>query len=412
MVGFTLVLVLLISLYAGFYGVMREKEEEEAILGRPFQRGTVELPAFAHTQDEDKCLRRELAELLRRRRGLEKTWEQGALMRGSTVAGAGERWILAVGQQKNVYAAALTAALYRLFPEGLPDDEADFWQKGFLSLMDEGEGHFLLGLSYLYLYKTLAVDDEAVMPDAWRRAIDHFRRSAATGHTDGMAAACLLARIGHDLPFTPPAPLPEPLPLLRKNKLQNEVLPPEALYWRYRLAESEHAFAQMLGMQYLGQRRPDKARAERWLRRAVEYGDHLAAYTLFENYHSGRFPDKDGRNAAIYYICFIAQKGFQYFGRPLTLDEVKETAAKQPLDDSARSKLAAHWAEGMAFHKSLLEADRKRHAAAEERLARCYAQAREKLAALNEQARERLLPRAAPTHNEAPRHSSVRRDKH
>lgn len=410
MVGFTVVLILIISLYAGFYGVMREKEEEEAILGRPFQRGTVELPAFAHTRDEDKCLRKELAALLRRRRGLEKTWEQGALMRGSSVLAAGDRWILAVGQQKNVYAAALTAALCRLCPEGLPDDEADFWQQGFLSLMDEGEGHFLLGLSYLYLYETLAADDEAVTPDAWLRAIEHFRRSAAASHADGMAAACLLARIGHDLPFTPPAPLPEPLPVLRKNRLKNEELAPEALYWRYRLAEYEPSFARMLGMQYLDQKRPGKARAEHWLRQAVEYGDHLAAYTLFENYHNGKFPDTDGRNAAIYYICFIAQKGFQYFGRPLTLDEVQETAAKQPLDDSARSKLAAHWAEGMAFHRSLLEANRKRHAAAEERLARCYAQAREKLAALNEQARERLLPNAAAD-KEEPSRASVRQDK-
>ena len=36
------------------------------------------------------------------------------------------------------------AALCRLCPEGLPDDEADFWEKGFLSLIDEGEGQFLL----------------------------------------------------------------------------------------------------------------------------------------------------------------------------------------------------------------------------------------------------------------------------
>lgn len=411
MIAFYLGFPLIISLYASFYLGMREKEEEEAILGRPFERGTVELPAFAHTRDEDKCLRKELGALLRRRRGLEKTWEQGAFMRGNTVVGAGERWIQAACQQKNVYAAALAAALCRLFPEDLPDDEADFWQNGFLNLMDEGEGQFLLGLSYLYLYETLAADVEIVTPDAWRRAVEHLRRSAAAGHAGGMEVACLLARIGHDLPFTPPAPLPEPLPVLRKNRLKNEELPPEALYWRYRLAESEHAFARLLGMQYLGQKRPDKARAERWLRRAVEYGDHLAAYTLFENYHNGRFPDKAGRNAAIYYICFVGQKGFQYFGRLLTLDEVKEVAARQPLDDSARSKLDAHWTEGMAFHKSLLEANRKRQRDAEERLARCYAQAREKLAVLSEQAVERLLPRAAAPRKGAPRRSFARSDK-
>lgn len=397
MVAFYLVFTTIICLYAGFYCA-------------PFQRGAVELPAFARTRDEDKSLRKELADLLRRRKGLEKTWEQGALMRGSSVLAAGDRWFLAVRLQKNVYAAALMATLCRLCPEGLPDDEADFWEKGFLSLMDEGEGQFLLGLSYLYLYETFAAENEAVTPDAWRRAIEHFRRSATAGHIDGMAAACLLARIGHDLPFTPPAPLPKPLPVPRKHKHKSEDLDPEVQYWRYRLAEYEPSFARMLGMQYLDQKRPGKARAEHWLRQAVEYGDHLAAYTLFENYHNGKFPDTDGRNAAIYYICFIAQKGFQYFGRPLTLGEVQETAAKQPLDDSARSKLAAHWAEGMAFHRSLLEANRKRHAAAEERLARCYAQAREKLAALSEQARERLLPNAAADKEESSR-ASVRQDK-
>lgn len=403
MVAFYLVFITIICLYAGFYSVMREKEEEEAIQGTPFERGAVELPAFARTRDEDKCLRKELADLLRRRKGLEKTWEQGALMRGNSVLAAGDRWILAVRLQKNVYAAALMATLCRLCPEGLPDDEADFWEKGFLSLMDEGEGYFLLGLSYLYLYETFAAENEAVTLDAWRRAIVHFRRSATAGHIDGMAAACLLARIGHDLPFTPPAHLPKPLPVPRKHTYTSADLDPEVRYWRYRLAEYEPAFARILGRQYLEQKNPGKARAEYWLRQAVEYGDHLAAYILFENYHKGRLPDKDGRSAALYLIFFICQKGFLHFGRPLTLDEVKETATKLPLDAGVRSELAAHWDEGMAFHKNLLEANRKRHRAAEERLARCYAQARENLAALIEQAGERLLqPRAAASRKDGP----------
>ena len=147
MVAFYLVFTAIIWLYAGFYCA-------------PFQRGAVELPAFARTRDEDKSLRKELADLLRRRKGLEKTWEQGALMRGSSVLAAGDRWFLAVRLQKNVYAAALMAALCRLCPEGLPDDEADFWEKGFLSLMDEGEGQVLLGLSYLYLYETFAAEND------------------------------------------------------------------------------------------------------------------------------------------------------------------------------------------------------------------------------------------------------------
>lgn len=65
----------------------------------------------------------------------------------------------------------------------------------------------------------------------------------------------------------------------------------------------------------------------------------------------------------------------------------------------------------MAFHKSLLEANRKRQLDAEERLARCYAQAREKPAVLSEQAGERLPPRAAAPRKGAPRRSFARSDK-
>ena len=68
-------------------------------------------PRFRPYAGRGQMLRKELGALPRRRRGLEKTWKQGAFMRGTTVVGAGERWIQAACQQKNVYAAALTAAL-------------------------------------------------------------------------------------------------------------------------------------------------------------------------------------------------------------------------------------------------------------------------------------------------------------
>lgn len=415
MVGFSVFLVLVIALCCGLYFSMVMDEREEAATGTPFAEGEVRFPAFARTRDKGGSLCKEIVLLLRKRDDLGKIWKQGALMRGSTVIGAADRWFQAVCRKKNVYAAALLAALCRLCPEELPEDEADFWHGGVLRLLDTGEGYFLLGLSSLYLYVSFCAHDETVAREAWRQAVEPFRRSAATGHDDGMEAACLLARIGHDIPFTPPAPLPDPLPACGEGEDRHS----ESLYWRYRLAASGPiaanvlgmqyllrempdvywrwsltkngpTAAHVLGMQYLLQKKPDMARAERWLRKAVECGDYQAAHALFENYRNGNFPDEKGRNAAIYLICFICQKGLLDSGLLITRVDVEAKAAKMPLGNDMRSQLAAHWTEGMDFHKRLLTAARRKFAAAEERLARCYAKAGEKVIRLGRQAEARL----------------------
>ena len=162
MVGFSVFLVLLIALGCGLYFSMVMDEREEAATGTPFAEGEVRFPAFARTRDKGGSLCKEIVLLLRKRDDLGKIWKQGALMRGSTVIGAADRWFQAVCREKNVYAAALLAALCRLCPEELPEDEADFWHGGVLRLLDTGEGYFLLGLSSLYLYVSFCAHDETV----------------------------------------------------------------------------------------------------------------------------------------------------------------------------------------------------------------------------------------------------------
>ena len=232
------VAILLIVLFACFR-LKKKKERKAKAMNTSVEWSKIELPAFARTRDEDKTLREQLASLLHRRPDLEAAFALGAPVDGLHALAAGERWIRAVCRQNNVYAAALTAALCRLCPQGLPGDEAIFWQRSLISLLGEGEGHFLLGLSCLRLYEAFRASDEAVALDAWRQAVEHFRRSAAIDHEDGIDAAYLLARIGHDVPFTPPAALPEPLPVNGEDENRS----PEVRYWNYRLAESGHIVA-------------------------------------------------------------------------------------------------------------------------------------------------------------------------
>lgn len=232
------VAILCIALF-GCFCIKKWKKPKKKAMNTPVDWSRSELPAFARTRDEDKNLREQLASLLDKRQDLEPAFALGAPVDGVHALAAGECWIRAVCRQNNVYAAALTAALCRLRPQGLPGDEAVFWQRSLLSLLGEGEGHFLLGLSCLRLYEAFRASDEAVALDAWRQAVEHFRRSAAIDHKDGMDAAYLLARIGHDVPFTPPAALPKPLPVNGEHGDRS----PEVMYWRYRLAESGHIVA-------------------------------------------------------------------------------------------------------------------------------------------------------------------------
>ena len=343
-------------------------------------RALVELPDFARAKDKDQSLRTELAALLRKRWELELAFMLGGLLRLVTPleaffagrdtllddkAEAGERWRSLACRNKNIYAAALAAALFRLCPKEFPAGEADVWQKGVLGLLDEGEGHFLLGLSYLRLYDPFFVQARDTALTAWRQAVGHFRRSAAAGHAEGMEAAFLLARIGHDMPFTPPARLPK---ALHADDPQLETR-----YWCHRLAETGGGFAAfMLGTHYLQRKTPDMARAEHWLRRAMETGEHRAARILFENYRDGNFPDITGKNAALSLIF-------------LTCHAEKENAkgAAEPApDERMRRLIAAFREEGTAFYHSVMERRRRTLDAAKERSQCCLAQAAERLPTL------------------------------
>ena len=338
----------------------------------------VELPDFARTDDEDQSLRAGLADLLRKRGELELAFMLGGLLRRATsfealftdrttslgdVKEAGKRWCALACRRKNLYAAALAAALCRLRPKDFPADEAAFRQEDFLDLLDEGEGHFLLGLSYLRLYDPFLLQSRNTALTAWRQAVAHFRRSAAAGHEDGMEAALLLARIGHDVPFTPPNELPE--------ALSAETSYPESIYWCYRLAETGDGFAAfLLGTHYFQRATLDMARAEYWLRRAMETGEYRAAHTLYENYRNGSFPDGTGKKAA---ICLIFLSHHT---------EKAEEAARMASDDRMRRLLAACEEEGTALYDSAMEKRRSRLDTARERSLHCLAQAAKKLPAL------------------------------
>lgn len=352
----------------------------------PLERGEVTLPSFARTQEPDRNRHADLADLLALRPELESAFAQGGLTGGDNVVGAGERWRWAACRQKNIYAAALTAALCRLCPDGLPDDEVDFWQQGFLDLFDEGEGHFLLGLSYLRLYEPFHEDYANVALEAWRQAVVHFRRSAAAGHHEGINAALLMAAIGHDLPFTAPAELPEPLPAGDEEEEENA----ELMYWRYRAAEAGSLSAcHLLGAQYLAQALPDMARAEHWLRQAMESGDYMAARSLYENYRNGNFPDETEKNAALCLIFYIRQCGLLGLKRNITDEELKSAEGELELDAHMRQLVATHKTEGREFHTRIMEAVVARINAAREQLEHSLVQAGEKLPALCRKAEAR-----------------------
>lgn len=403
MLEFIGVLLFLAFFFSSDFLLMKVVARVREASGLPLARGALALPILARTRDADGVLLAELADLLEQRPGLEKAFAQDSPTNGGNSIEAVDRWRRNIFRKKDIHAVALTTALCRLCPLGLPDDEADFWQKGLLDLLDEGEGHFLLGLSHLRLYLSLHTHDERPALEGWRQAVGHFRHSAAAGHEDGMKAAYLLARIGHDVPFTPPAALPEPLPVYGWGADRD----PETMYWRYRLAEAGNPAATALGMQYLLQAPPDRRKAEHWLRRAMESGDHQAAGVLFDNYRNGNFPDDTGKNAAVCMIFFICQSGFQEFKRPITDEELTWAEGELDLDADVRRLMALHNAEGRAFHTRIMDAVHDKNAAAEARRKRHLVQAEKKLPALRRAAEARRMKRlstksgkAAPTPRE------------
>ena len=143
----------------------------------------LELPDFARTDDKDQRLREELAALLRTRGELERVFRLGVLfplaIRFDDIGKVHEYWLSLADREKNVYAAALAAALRRLRPKDMPAGTADSRQGGILARLAEGERHFLLGLSCLRLYDPFRRQARDTALTAWRQAVEHFRHSAA-----------------------------------------------------------------------------------------------------------------------------------------------------------------------------------------------------------------------------------------
>lgn len=260
-------------------------------------------------------------------------WE-GGLKEHKNVAKACERWRQYACGKKSISALALATALRHLCPEDLPDSALYAQQKEFLRLTGTREGHFLLGLSHLSLYAHFHPDDETLAQDAWRRAVEHFRRSGSAGSRDGMEAAALLSVCGHDLSFTPPASFQEYPPLLKASNTEAQKsfyedldlyimdsddfpamhlylpLDPsspsslEALFWNVQLAEAGDPLAMhYLATLYAGTEPPGMARAEMWYRRSMEAGNRSnAADDLCQLYLSGALPEETGQKTA---TCLI-----------------------------------------------------------------------------------------------------------
>ena len=337
---------------------------------------------------EERCLE-SLDALLATRLDLAPTFEDAKLKDPARVTEALTRWRGLIRLQYNVHAVGVTAAVCRLLPDDLPSDEADFWQAQLFCLLGEGEGCYLLGLSDLLLYLQFQQSHEDVALDAWRQAVEQFRRGGSAGHAGCMVGARLLAFIGHDVPFSRPEDFQEPLPATGPAG----DLAPEAFYWRWRLAEagdSRHAYA--LARLHQQAEPADVARAAYWYRKALEDGEFSAARDLFQLYRDGNLPDETGREGA---ICLSL---FTLWDQKLTeLSPQVAARLEKTGGEGIGPQVAACKTAGENLFQQLRTAAATKAADRRLEVTESYAQAGKRLNKVyaNLEARQRVLPAAA-----------------
>lgn len=329
----------------------------------------------APTDWPDKCVQK-VRELLEPHKDLERCFAIGWLKTPDQIADACARWHAHACRQGNVRAVAVMAAACRACPDGLPPETADFWETQLFSLLGEGEGCYLLGLSALMLYAHFHQSHESVALTAWRQAVGYFRRGGATGHKGCMIGAHLLAFIGHDVPFVLPEDFKEPIP----TEGHPGELEPEAFYWCWRLAEAgDGIYANALGNIYEWHE-SDLARAEYWLRQSVEAGYILTCIHLVSGYESGKFPDETGKKGA---ICKILLALWEHVGeedRRLSIDEVAELTREG--GERIGPQVAACKEEGEALYQRLSKIAEEKETIQKNLLAELYDEAGRKLTTL------------------------------
>lgn len=279
----------------------------------------------------------------------------------------------------------ITAAVCRLLSQELPDGEADFWQTQTFFLLGEGEGCYRIGLSALLLYIRFHQTHEDVALNAWRQAVEHFRRGGSAGHADCMEGARLLAAIGHDVPFALPEDVQDPLPTHDPDDRRET----EFFYWCLRLAEAgDSGQALALARAYRRSKPADRVRAEYWYHAALEGGNSLAGRELFQLYRDGRLTDETGRNGALCLIVadLLSRKAEKLSARDMA--QLEQEGGKR-----IGPQLAACKAEGEALARRFRTTAQKRDAARQRERDEIAAQTDARLGeiSVNIQARRRFL---------------------
>lgn len=279
----------------------------------------------------------------------------------------------------------ITAAVCRLLSQELPDGEADFWQAQTFFLRGEGEGCYQIGLCNLLLYIQFHQTHEDVALNAWRQAVEHFRRGGSAEHVDCMEGARLLAVIGHDVPFSLPEDIQAPLPTLDPDDRRET----ESFYWCLRLAEagdSGHALA--LARAYRRSRPVDRVRAEYWYHAALKGGNSLAGKELFQLYRDGEFSDETGRNGA---VCLLVATLLSRKAGKLSDEDMAQLEREG--GERIGPQIAACKADGEALARHFRTAAQKRNAARQRERDEIAAQSDARLDEIyvNIQARQRFL---------------------
>lgn len=358
-----------------------------------------ETPAAPPPSWQEACLE-QLEALEQTRRGLADALALGKLYEPARAAKA----CACIRGELPIHGVTITAAVSRLLPAGLPADEADFWQAQTFLLYGEGEGCYQIGLCDLLIYILFHQKHKEEALNAWRQAVEHFRRGGFAGYTDSMAAARLLAIIGHDVPFSLPEDVQAPLPTEDAVGERG----PEAVYWCLRLAEagdSGHALA--LARAYRRGKPADRVRAEYWYHRALEGGDSLAGRELFQLYRDGEFTDETGKNGA---LCLIVATLLSRKAGKLSAGDMAQLEKES--GERIGPQLAASKAEGEALALRFRTAAEERERRRQEVFAELCAQPWKNLSEHYRQleARQGRLPAAALVAKSAAAHAKERTD--